>query len=361
VNKGPSSLKSPIKVSILVKALNEEANIERCVRSCLKALENVNGEVIVADSHSDDATTEIASRFPVKVVQLTHKNERGCGVAAQLGFQYARGEYLYIIDGDMELPSDFFHEAIKVLDSSPDVAGVGGLLEEIQPETHLSRIRASRKIPKHQMPGEVDRLDGGGLFRRSAVEQSGGYLTHPGLHAFEELELALRLCDAGWKLLRLDMVSMRHAAHTDPPFSLLARRWRSRYANGSGELLMAALGQPYFSFVLKQFKFNFVIWFWWLMVIVCLITSVSVPLAGVLSLFLLLFPFAAMIVRKRSISLGVYAVSSWNIFSAGMLRGILAGKPRNPVESVSSQVIHDGVQSANNNSTLESGLAGAGS
>src|SRR5829696_1301551 len=84
-------------VSILVKTLNEAANIERCLISCLAALRGIPGEVIVADSLSDDETVAIASRYPVRVVQLLRSEDRGCGVAAQLAYQYSRGTYIYII------------------------------------------------------------------------------------------------------------------------------------------------------------------------------------------------------------------------------------------------------------------------
>jgi GT2 family glycosyltransferase len=247
-------------VSIVIKAYNEAANIERCLLSCLDALDEVDGEIIVADSLSDDDTVAIAARYPVRIVQLLRAADRGCGVAAQLGFQHARGKYIHLIDGDMELPPGFLPEAIDLLETRPDLAGVGGQLEELRPESHLSRIRASRPKAHHQMPGEVDRLNGGGLYRRQAIEQAGGYLGHPGLHAHEELELALRLRAAGWKLARTSSVSMRHAAHVDPPFKLLARRWRSGYAFGAGELLRSALGRPYLPEVLREFWFHAAMW-----------------------------------------------------------------------------------------------------
>ena len=41
-------------------------------------------EIIVADSLSDDDTVAIAGQFPVRVVQLTRLEDRGCGTGAQL-------------------------------------------------------------------------------------------------------------------------------------------------------------------------------------------------------------------------------------------------------------------------------------
>jgi glycosyltransferase involved in cell wall biosynthesis len=332
----------PVLVSILVKALNEAGNIERCLSSCLVALQGIRGEVIVADSLSEDDTVAIASRFPVRVVQLLRAEDRGCGVAAQMAYQYARGKYIHIIDGDMELPGQFLREAILILETRRDVAGVGGQLEELRPGSHLSRIRSSRARAAHEKSGEVDRLNGGGLYRRQAIEQAGGYLTHAGLHAHEELELGLRLRAAGWKLLKTESVSMRHAAHTDPPFKLLARRWRSRYALGPGELVRSSIGQPYLPRVLREARFHFAMWAYWSLLLAGLLASIFQPLVLVLVLAAVLLPVAAMSLRKRSVTLGTYAVASWHVFAAGTARGLCSRNWRSPHGRIPSILVHDG-------------------
>ncbi len=88
-------------VSVIIKALNEEANIARAIESALTAVETIGGEVILADSRSTDKTVEIALRYPVRIVRLVDSNERSC-VLLQLGFQEAR-EFVYVLDGDMRL------------------------------------------------------------------------------------------------------------------------------------------------------------------------------------------------------------------------------------------------------------------
>lgn len=327
-------------VSILVKALNEEAKIERCLRSCLAALEGLQGEVIVADSLSGDRTVELASRFPVTVVQLRRRRDRGCGVAAQLAFQHARGDYLYVIDGDMELPAGFLQQALAVLQSQPRTAGVGGQLEELNPDSDLSRIRGRRRKHAHAGVGPVDVLNGGGLYRRAAIEDAGGYLTHPALHAHEELELALRLRQRGWALERIAAVSMRHAGHTEQAFSLLGRRWRSGYAFGSGELLRLALGKPYFGRVVRHFPFHIGAWLWWLALAagLALLPVTAWPLlavAGTSAAMVL-----GMMAVKRSAYLGLFTVCAWHVFGAGAVLGALRLRRGAPTRPVECSVVH---------------------
>src|SRR5436190_24378579 len=113
-------------MSIIIKALNEEQHIASAIESALAALEGMNGEVILADGASTDRTVEIASRYPVKIVRLSDLQDRTCGAGAQLGFQYSRGRYVCLIDGDMRLHKEFLPAAVRFLEENPSAGGVGG-------------------------------------------------------------------------------------------------------------------------------------------------------------------------------------------------------------------------------------------
>jgi glycosyltransferase involved in cell wall biosynthesis len=80
------------KVSIIIKALNEEQHIAAAIRSALHALEPFGGEVILADSASTDRTISIAEQYPITIVRLANPAERCCGIGPQLGYQFARGQ-----------------------------------------------------------------------------------------------------------------------------------------------------------------------------------------------------------------------------------------------------------------------------
>ena len=69
------------ELSVVIKALNEERNIERTLACALAAVAGRDAEVILADSLSTDRTVALASAYPVKVVQLEEPGDRGCGHA----------------------------------------------------------------------------------------------------------------------------------------------------------------------------------------------------------------------------------------------------------------------------------------
>ncbi len=328
---------SPCELSVVIKALNEERNIERTLRSVLAAVRGLDAEVVLADSLSTDRTVEIARRFPVVVVQLQHAYERCCGIGAQLGYQHARGRYVLVLDGDMEVERDWLLAALERLRSAPTLAGVGGVVDDVNLDNIEFRARQQRK-PPDMMPGAVDRLNMGGLYRRSAIEQV-GYLTHRGLHACEELELGLRLTEAGWGMERIDSTSIHHYGHTVPMWTLVRKRWRSHYADGLGELLRASIGQPWFGRALRCCRLPLAVLGWWGMLLLLALAAVAGAAPWTAVLAVLAFPPLVMVLKKRSLPMGLYSILAWTVDTAGLLRGLVR-RPEDPRTAVASRIVH---------------------
>nr|WP_315233245.1 glycosyltransferase [uncultured Albidiferax sp.] len=334
----PESPDVPCRVSIVIKALNEEKRIVAAVESALAAVQVVGGEVVLADSCSTDGTVALASAYPIRVVQLVHAQERCCGVGPQLGFQHSLGEFVYILDGDMEMLPGFLPKALEYMQVHPDVAGVGGQVVEMN-TTSLEYLARVERGLGHMQAGEVDRLDMGGLYRRVAVEKA-GYFSNRNLHSYEEFDLAARLRANGWKLQRIAMDAVRHHGHDAPPYQLLVRRWRSRYICGLGEMLRAAWGQPHLALVLqglRELRLYAAVLAWWLVLLSILLLSAQWPRA--LAAFFIVFatPFVLMAWRKRSLSKALFSVVSWCFNAAGLLRGLLA--PQREARAVVDSVL----------------------
>ncbi len=328
-------------VSIVIKAFNEEENICAAIESSLAAVADVGGEVVLADSCSTDRTVELASRYPIRVVQLEHPHERCCGAGPQLGYQHCRGEYVYILDGDMRMLRGFLAPALAFLARHPEAAGVGGRLVELNHDSLEYRERGLRAAA-HLSPGEVDRLDGGGLYRRRAIEES-GYFSDRNLHAYEEFDLAVRLRALGWKLWRLPIDAATHYGHDAPPYQLLMRRWRTGYVCGLGELVRAAAGEPRMRLVLRgmrELRIYSAVLVWWLVLLA--LPFAPWPAADRLAAFAVLAcaPLILMSWRKRSLGRASYSVASWCFNAAGLLLGLFHRR-RTPHGPIPSRVLRE--------------------
>jgi glycosyltransferase involved in cell wall biosynthesis len=338
----PPPAAAPVLVTVIVKALNEERGIGACLRSALAELEGMAGEVILADSVSRDKTVEIATGLDVNVVQFTSVADRNCGAALQLGYQYARGEFIYVLDGDMTLQPGFLRLALAYLRDHPEVAGVGGKLIDNQVLNVADRLRVAY-YGTLATERRVASLGGGGLYRRSAIEQV-GYLANRWLPAFEEVELGARLQAAGWQLVRLPAPAVSHCGHHETSFKMMLRLWRSGRIEASGIFLRGAVGRAWLRHAIRACWFVFAAPLLYLLVV---LSAAAGALAGGPFWPLLAAAWLAwwggalllMVWRKKNLYEGLIALLAWHLYALGAGAGFLkpAGDPR---AAIDAQVLH---------------------
>lgn len=330
-----------MSVSIIIKTLNEEKRIAEAVESALKALPGGKVEVIVADSGSTDRTIEIARAYPIRIVQIEPPAQASCGLGPQLGFQYSTQPFICLIDGDMIIEPDFLPAALAYLDNHPDAGGVTGHVVDQVLESLEFQRRSKRHSPEART-GDIDRMNGGGLYRRSAIEQA-GYFSDRNLHGHEEFDAGVRLRSHGWKLHRLDRPFVQHFGYTMNAYKLLVRRWKSKYLRGTGEVLRAAMGQPHQKNLfreLPELRLWGAVYLWWLAIVAALFFVPGWFPAIVVAAIIAAAPFVAMWVRTRSIELGVYAVVAWIFHAAALPLGFFQPR-RKPTDWIESKVIRE--------------------
>ena len=338
MNKNQHQEQNACLVSIIIKTLNEEKKVATAIESALRAVEIFGGEVILADSLSNDKTIEIAQQYPIKIIQLVNPKERCCGIGPQLGYQYSQGEFVYILDGDMQILDTFLPKALEYMRKHPKVGGVGGKMQEMNTSSLEFQSRVERQA-QHMKAGQVDRLDGGGLYRKAAIE-SVGYLSNRNLHSYEEFDLAIRLRAQGWQLHRIDTDAVRHWGHDAPPYQLLMKRWKSGYIKGLGEIIRAALGKPHLKLILKDVKelrIYLAVIGWWITLLFILFSSIEPLAKSALCIALLSAPLILMTIKKKSLRKAFYSVTSWNLNAAGLLRGFFS--PRSVKKQIDSNHI----------------------
>lgn len=303
------------KLSIIIKALNEEAHIGACLAAAVSEAERFGGEVVLVDSLSTDRTLEIARGYPIRIVQFVEAADRGCSAAVQLGYQHAEGEFIYVLDADMEIVPGFIATAFATLNADPSLAGVGGRLLDVgvlMTEYDRRRSVAGESLSEAAV---VEELGGGGLYRRAAIE-SVSYLAHRGLPAFEEAELGMRLRSAGWRLLRLPAPAVRHHGHRETNRQMFSRLWRNRRAHATGMLLRAAFGTPWWWRACRKQWFLFATL---ALHLSSVLVAAALPLAWPMAAKLAVSEAAGwagvlfvLAVRKRSLGRALLSVVSWH-------------------------------------------------
>jgi len=96
-----------MKISVYIIAFNESEKIRDCINSVLWA-----DEIIVADSHSTDGTTEIAESLGAKVV---HINFEGYGKLRNEAISHCQGEWIFSLDSDERCTSEVRDEITNII------------------------------------------------------------------------------------------------------------------------------------------------------------------------------------------------------------------------------------------------------
>ena len=97
-----------MQLSLVITLLNEQDNIAPLLQRISTALSNYTYEVILVDDGSTDQTVQrIKTLADEHIVLLIFRRNYGQTAAMKAGIDYAKGDYIITLDGDLQNdPSD---------------------------------------------------------------------------------------------------------------------------------------------------------------------------------------------------------------------------------------------------------------
>jgi glycosyltransferase involved in cell wall biosynthesis len=115
----------------VIPCLDEEQNIERCVRGALAALQRngLDGEVIVVDNGSQDDSARLAEQAGATVIR---ESRRGYGSAYLAGLARATGDYVVMADADLTYDFNDIPKFVQRLRDGADLV-IGDRMDNIEP------------------------------------------------------------------------------------------------------------------------------------------------------------------------------------------------------------------------------------
>ncbi|UCS94277.1 glycosyltransferase family 2 protein [Echinicola marina] len=118
---------SKLQLSLVVTVFNEEENIKPLLEAIYTSLEGIEYELILVDDGSTDKTVAESKKYANERTRVLIFNKNyGQTTALAAGIDYAEGEYISTMDGDLQNdPSDIPMMLQKAIDEDWDVvAGV---------------------------------------------------------------------------------------------------------------------------------------------------------------------------------------------------------------------------------------------
>lgn len=102
-----------MQLSVIILNYNVRYFLEQCVFSVQKALEGIDGEIIVIDNaSSDDSCEMMKTKFPnIKLIE--NKDNLGFPKGNNIGVAEAKGEYICILNPDTVVAEDTFEKILN--------------------------------------------------------------------------------------------------------------------------------------------------------------------------------------------------------------------------------------------------------
>jgi hypothetical protein len=227
------------------------------------------------------------------------------------------------MDGDMELAAGWLEQAVPFLMEHPELAGVAGYRHDI----HIrdGKIIHEQDYGRHPQghPIEAQFFAGNALYKRSALEQVGGF--NPYIISDEEPELCMRLRHAGYKLVRLPYLMCNNYTLPVKSWDYFVRRFRTNLWLGHGQVLRYHLKTGLLWTYLKE-RGTYIIYL--IGILISIASLLLTLLSGNISFFegwvlIVGVLLAVYWVKKRSLRETFLSIAHQSFATYGAVRGFL--------------------------------------
>lgn len=246
-------------VSIIIITYNRPYLLEHCLRRVFDQ-PYPRKEVIVVDSSAGNESEQVVARYP-EVISVRLRGQRNnMPLARNEGMASSKGDIIAFIDDDSMIYPTWLQAMVDAY-KDETVGAVGGRITR-KPEPYCDQDAGSPTLlvkPSgvsvakdfdlvSEEVVEVDHLVGCNMsFRRKALQEVGDFdSTYTLTNYREETDLLIRLKKAGWRILFVPAMHVKHvSARSAKPFFM--ERPYIQFSNGRNSAYLAY----------KNFGFNF--------------------------------------------------------------------------------------------------------
>lgn len=220
---------SSIKISYIIISWNGLVYLQRLLSSLTRQMARPDVEVLLCDNGSTDGTdTFIRTTFPqIRYTRLTEN--KGVAYARNRALEQAKGQYLFIVDNDLELTDEAVEALEQYMDMHPQVGLVApslvypdrtlqgsakhypGLCRKIR-NVLCPRRRTMEYAAQLQagQPFEPEYVIGACQFVRAEAFRAVGLLDEQIFYGPEDADFCIRLHKNGWQVVCLPSVQVMH-------------------------------------------------------------------------------------------------------------------------------------------------------
>lgn len=199
--------------SVLLSIYNKEnaLNLEESLKSIYHQTKVAKEIVLVKDGELTvelEQTIERLSKLIPILKVVGYKENKGLGYALNFGLNHCSNEIICRMDTDDIAVKDRFEKQITILEHNPDLAVIGGYMNEFEDGSFKSM--GTKKVPlsKEEIKRTLKLSNPFNhptvLFKKSIVQKLGGYSND--FLGFEDYELWARIIKEGYEVINIPQV-----------------------------------------------------------------------------------------------------------------------------------------------------------
>lgn len=114
-----------MELSVIILNYKVPAHLLLCVDAVVKAVAEINAEIIVADNHSQDESLVLLSQFFPHVKQIPIPENLGFSKGNNKAIEQAKGKYICLLNPDTVVAENTFIEALQFVKKKKDLGALG--------------------------------------------------------------------------------------------------------------------------------------------------------------------------------------------------------------------------------------------
>lgn len=192
-------------ISIIIVNYNTADYLSACLTSILSQSAGIHLEIAVVDNASQDDSVSLVRNQFQQVHLIASRENLGFSKANNLATNLTNAKYIYYLNPDTEVKPKCLEAVYAFMENSPTV-GMAGTRITYPDNTPQGSVETKYPGQKHctnevkGLPGHIAWLLGASLVaRREVIEQVGGFTEDFFLYG-EDIDLGLKIRQAGWKL-----------------------------------------------------------------------------------------------------------------------------------------------------------------
>lgn len=205
------------KISIVIVSYNVREILVECIDSVRKALEGIDGEMIVVDNCSKDDTVSFLQTHCTDVRLIANQENLGFARANNQAIRQSESEYILLLNPDTVVYENTIRGCLYFMDAHPEAGGAGVrmLTREGNPAPESRRAIPTPWVAMLKMlgftrryymsdlpwdePCQIEVVSGAYcLLRRKALDQI-GLLDEDFFMYGEDIDLSYRMIHGGWQ------------------------------------------------------------------------------------------------------------------------------------------------------------------